>query len=116
MTSSPLLHQFEAGDAALFKLLRFLLLLSGTLLLGLIGILPLAWPQQLLIGALTLALVLQGAYDLGNAVGAIAAIVPTFMGVWLGQRARQAVSAETFRRIFLLGMFAVGLHMARGLL
>jgi hypothetical protein len=36
--------------------------------------------------------------------------------VWLGQKARQAVSAETFRRIFLIGMFGVGLHMARGLL
>ncbi|MBV8191238.1 MAG: sulfite exporter TauE/SafE family protein [Alphaproteobacteria bacterium] len=71
---------------------------------------------MLIIGALTLALVLQGAFDLGNTVGALAAIVPTFAGVWLGQRARLAVSAETFRRIFLLGMFLVGLHMARGLL
>jgi uncharacterized membrane protein YfcA len=69
-----------------------------------------------IIGALTLALVLQGAYDMSNTVGALAAIVPTFAGVWLGQKARQAVSAETFRRIFLIGMFGVGLHMARGLL
>jgi uncharacterized membrane protein YfcA len=69
-----------------------------------------------IIGALTLALALQGAFDATNLVGAILAIVPTFTGVWLGQKARQAVSAETFRRIFLIGMFAVGLHMARGLL
>jgi uncharacterized membrane protein YfcA len=69
-----------------------------------------------IIGALTLALVLQGAYDVSNTVGALAAIVPTFAGVWLGQKARQAVSAETFRRIFLIGMFGIGLHMARGLL
>ena len=69
-----------------------------------------------IIGALTLALVLQGAYHAGNTMGALAAIVPTFAGVWFGQKARQAVSAETFRRIFLIGMFAVGLHMARGLL
>jgi len=69
-----------------------------------------------IIGALTLALALQGAFDATNLVGAILAIVPTFTGVWLGQKARQAVSAETFRRIFLVGMFAVGLHMARGLL
>ena len=69
-----------------------------------------------IIGALTLALALQGAFDATNLVGAILAIVPTFAGVWLGQKARQAVSAETFRRIFLIGMFAVGLHMARGLL
>jgi uncharacterized protein len=69
-----------------------------------------------IIGALTLALALQGAFDATNLVGAILAIVPTFTGVWLGQKARQAVSAETFRRIFLIGMFAVGLHMARTLL
>jgi uncharacterized membrane protein YfcA len=70
-----------------------------------------------IIGALTVALALQGAFDsANNLVGAILAIVPTFAGVWLGQKARQAVSAETFRRIFLIGMFAVGLHMARGLL
>ena len=69
-----------------------------------------------IIGALTLALALQGAFDSTNLLGAILAIVPTFAGVWLGQKARQAVSAETFRRIFLIGMFVVGLHMARGLL
>jgi uncharacterized membrane protein YfcA len=69
-----------------------------------------------IIGALTLALAAQGAFHLANLVGAIFAIAPTFLGVWLGQKARHAVSAETFRRIFLIGMFAVGLHMARGLL
>jgi uncharacterized membrane protein YfcA len=42
--------------------------------------------------------------------------VPTFVGVWIGQKTRNAVSPETFRRIFLMGMFAVGLHMAYGLL
>ncbi len=69
-----------------------------------------------IIGALTVALALQGAFHVGNLAGAIAAIVPTFAGVWIGQKARHAVSPETFRRIFLVGMFAVGLHMARGLL
>ncbi|MGD0445554.1 MAG: cellulose biosynthesis cyclic di-GMP-binding regulatory protein BcsB [Edaphobacter sp.] len=58
MNTSPLLQQFEAGDAALFKLVRFVLLLGGTLLLGFTAILPLAWPQQLLIGTLTVAVVL----------------------------------------------------------
>jgi hypothetical protein len=38
------------------------------------------------------------------------------MGVWIGQKARNAVSPETFRRIFLFGMFVVGLHMAYRLL
>jgi uncharacterized protein len=69
-----------------------------------------------IIGALTVALVAQGAFDSTNLVGAILAIVPTFMGVWIGQKARNAVSPETFRRIFLFGMFIVGLHMAYRLL
>lgn len=69
-----------------------------------------------IIGALTVALAAQGAFDATNLAGAIAAIVPTFMGVWLGQKARNTVSPETFRRIFLFGMLAVGLHMARSLL
>jgi uncharacterized membrane protein YfcA len=69
-----------------------------------------------IIGALTVALAVQGAFDVTNLLGAIAAIVPTFLGVWLGQKARRAVSPETFRRIFLIGMFAIGLHMARTLL
>ena len=69
-----------------------------------------------IIGALTVALVAQGAFDSTNLVGAILAIVPTFMGVWIGQKARNAVSPETFRRIFLFGMFVVGLHMAYRLL
>jgi uncharacterized membrane protein YfcA len=69
-----------------------------------------------IIGALTLALVAQGAFHVTNLVGAFAAIVPTFIGVWLGQKARNAVSPETFRRIFLIGMFGVGLQLAYGLL
>ena len=69
-----------------------------------------------IIGALTAALAIQGAFTPVATVGGIAAIVPTFAGVWLGQKARHAVSAETFRRIFLIGMFVVGLQMARSLL
>lgn len=69
-----------------------------------------------IIGALTLALALQGSFTLGNVAGGIAAIVPTFIGVWIGQRARHAVSPETFRRAFLFGMLAVGLQMASRLL
>ena len=58
-----------------------------------------------LIGALTFAL-----------FGGIAAIVPTSIGVWLGQKSRNALSPEMFRRVFLIGLLALGLHMARGLL
>jgi uncharacterized membrane protein YfcA len=69
-----------------------------------------------IMGALTAALAIQGAFTTTNLLGGVAAIAPTFLGVWLGQKARHAVSAETFRRIFLVGLFLVGLQMARSLL
>src|SRR5882757_3519646 len=58
MSSSPLLKQFESGDNLFFKALRFLILLSGTLLLCFTGILELTWPQQIVLGILTIALVI----------------------------------------------------------
>ncbi|MFZ5779425.1 MAG: sulfite exporter TauE/SafE family protein [Pseudomonadota bacterium] len=67
-------------------------------------------------GALTLALALQGIFTPANVVGGFGALVPTFLGVWIGQHARRAISAETFRRAFLLGMLAIGLQMASRLL
>ncbi|MFO1160196.1 MAG: sulfite exporter TauE/SafE family protein [Reyranellaceae bacterium] len=69
-----------------------------------------------IMGALTLALAIQGAFDTTNLIGAIVVIAPTMLGVWIGQKTRDAVSPETFRRIFLLGMFAIGLQMASSLL
>ncbi len=69
-----------------------------------------------IMGALTTALAIQGAFTLVNLLGGIAALAPAFAGVWLGQKARRAVSPETFRRIFLIGLFLVGLQMARSLL
>src|ERR1700735_1600488 len=58
MTSSPLMQHFESGDALLFKVLRFLILLSGTSLLCFSGILELTWPQQIVLGILTVALII----------------------------------------------------------
>jgi len=69
-----------------------------------------------IMGALTAALAIQGAFTTTNILGGIAAVVPAFAGVWLGQKARHAVSPETFRRIFLIGLLVVGLQMARSLL
>jgi uncharacterized protein len=69
-----------------------------------------------LVGALTVALAWQGAFHLETATSGVAAIVPTMIGVWLGQKGREAVSAETFRRIFIFAMLALGLNMARALL
>lgn len=69
-----------------------------------------------IIGALTLALVWQGAFHLETTASGIAALAPTMIGVWLGQKGREAASPETFRKIFIFGMLALGLNMARALL
>jgi cellulose synthase (UDP-forming) len=58
MTSSPLMRQFESGDALFFKVLRFLILAGGTFLLCFTGILELTWPQQIVLGIFTIALVI----------------------------------------------------------
>jgi uncharacterized membrane protein YfcA len=67
-------------------------------------------------GMLAVSLALHGAYHLANTVAGVAAVAPTMVGVWLGQQARRRLSAETFRRAFIFGMFGVGLHLARALL
>jgi uncharacterized membrane protein YfcA len=66
--------------------------------------------------ALAVALAGQGVFDTANVAGGIGANVPVFIGIWLGQKLRHAASPETFRKIFLLGMLAIGLHMARSFL
>jgi uncharacterized protein len=65
---------------------------------------------------LAVSLALHGAYHIANSVAGVAAIAPTMLGVWLGQKARQRLSPETFRRFFIFGMLGVGLHLATGLL
>jgi len=67
-------------------------------------------------GMLAVSLALHGAYHLTNSVAGVAAVAPTMVGVWLGQHARRRLSAETFRKIFIFGMLAIGLHLARSLL
>lgn len=69
-----------------------------------------------IMGALAVALVQQNILTTANALGSVFALVPTFLGVWLGQRIRRRISPEMFRKVFLYGMLALGLHMARGLL
>ena len=58
MNASPLTQQFESGDGLFFKALRFLILVSGIVLLCFTGILELTWPQQIVLGILTVALVI----------------------------------------------------------
>jgi cellulose synthase (UDP-forming) len=57
MTHSPLWRKFESGDGLFFKLLRGLILVGGIFLLGFTGILELTWPQQTVLGIITIALV-----------------------------------------------------------
>jgi len=66
--------------------------------------------------ALAVALVRQDIYNTTNTIGGVAALLPTFIGVWIGQKVRHSASPETFRKIFLYGMLALGLNMAHDLL
>ncbi len=58
MSSSPLFKQVESGDNPFFKFLRFLIFVSGITLLCFTGVLELTWPQQIVLGILTVALVM----------------------------------------------------------
>ncbi len=56
MTRSSLWRSFESGDAFLLRVLRFVILVAGIVLLGFTGVLELTWPQQLVLGLLTVLL------------------------------------------------------------
>ena len=58
MREAPLFDQLQSGDALFYKALRFLILLGGVFLLAFTGILELTWPQQIVLGILTVALVI----------------------------------------------------------
>ena len=58
MIRSSLFKQFESGDGLFFRVLRFLVLVGGIFLLGFTGILELTWPQQIVLGILTVALII----------------------------------------------------------
>ncbi len=53
MTGTPVWREFESGDAFLLKVLRFIILVGGMVFLCFTGILELTWPQQLVLGILT---------------------------------------------------------------
>jgi cellulose synthase (UDP-forming) len=58
MIWSHLFTQFESGDHLFFKLFRFIILSIGLVLLGVTGVLELTWPQQIVLGILTVALII----------------------------------------------------------
>src|SRR5665213_4171169 len=54
MTKSPLWRQIETGDNVFSRGVRALILVGGFAFLLLAGVLDLAWPQQALLGLVTL--------------------------------------------------------------
>ena len=56
MTESPAWQEFEWGDGVLLQLLRFAILGIGIFFLVFAGILELTWPQQAVLGLLTVLL------------------------------------------------------------
>ncbi|ADW69097.1 UDP-forming cellulose synthase catalytic subunit [Granulicella tundricola] len=56
MTRSPLWREFESGDSFLLKALRFCILFGGICFLIFTGVLELTWPQQAVLGLLTVLL------------------------------------------------------------
>ncbi len=54
MTKPYLWQEFESGDYFFLHILRFCILVGGIVLLGFTGILELTWPQQLVLGILTI--------------------------------------------------------------
>jgi uncharacterized membrane protein YfcA len=66
---------------------------------------------------LAMALAYQGQLHTEVAWPALLALGVALIGMWFGQIIRNKVKAETFRLCFLLGLLALGVHLAsRGLL
>jgi cellulose synthase (UDP-forming) len=53
MTRSPLWREFESGDSWLLHLIRWIIVIGGLIFLAGAAILDLTWPQQLVLGLLT---------------------------------------------------------------
>ncbi len=58
MTGWPRFKRFEAGDGFFFKAVRLVMLVAGMFVLGFTGMLELTWPQQIVLGMLTIALII----------------------------------------------------------
>ncbi|MDQ2832667.1 MAG: UDP-forming cellulose synthase catalytic subunit [Acidobacteriota bacterium] len=58
MSRSPILREFESGDGLFFRFVRFAILAGGIFLLGFTGVLELTWPQQIVLGMMTVGLVI----------------------------------------------------------
>ena len=61
--------------------------------------------------ALAVALAWTGHFKLTEAGNSLLAVLPALAGMYLGQRVRDKLQPEAFRRWFLLGLVALGLYM-----
>ena len=67
--------------------------------------------------ALAAALAVSGKYQWVTAGSSLLAIIPALLGMFIGQRVRDKLQPEVFRRWFFLGMAVLGIFMlARALL
>jgi uncharacterized protein len=67
--------------------------------------------------ALGVALGFTGSYPRELLLASLAAIIPAMIGMFVGQRMRDRIEPNLFRRCFFMAMFAVGVYMVlRGLL
>ena len=65
--------------------------------------------------ALAVALANDGTLDISAAGTSLYALVPALFGMWIGQRVRSRVDAESFRRWFFIGLLLLGAQLASGL-
>ena len=61
--------------------------------------------------ALAVSLRSGGAFELGNAMGSLLALLPALAGMALGQWVRLRVQPEQFKRIFFSGLLALGSYL-----
>ena len=67
--------------------------------------------------ALGVALAGEGILELSLAGTSLLALLPALLGMWAGTWLRFRIAAETFRRVFFVGLLMLGAHLAlRGLL
>jgi len=61
--------------------------------------------------ALAVGLALEGKFNAAVAGGSLLALLPALVGMALGQRIRERMSAAAFRRWFFAGLIVLGLYM-----
>ncbi|MBR7195859.1 sulfite exporter TauE/SafE family protein [Pseudomonas sp. 14A] len=61
--------------------------------------------------ALALGLFWHGALGGGELSASLLALIPAMLGMWLGQWLRQRISAVLFKRVFFIGLGALGAHL-----